>query len=47
MVAKTPLRTVEITLENDYGMIDGIISNGCRWEELEKNRMKLAGPRPL
>lgn len=31
-----PLRTVEMTLEDDYGMIDGIINNGRRGEELEK-----------
>ena len=26
----------EMTLEDDYGMIDGIINNGRRGEELEK-----------
>ena len=31
-----PLRTVEMTLEDDYGMIDGVINNGKRGEELEK-----------
>ena len=31
-----PLRTVEMTLEDDYGMIDGVINNGRRGEELEK-----------
>ena len=31
-----PLRTAEITLEDDYGMIDGVINNGRRGEELEK-----------
>ena len=31
-----PLRTAEMTLEDDYGMIDGIINNGRRGEELEK-----------
>ena len=30
------LRTAEMTLEDDYGMIDGIINNGRRGEELEK-----------
>ena len=30
------LRAAEMTLENDYGMIDGIINNGRRGEELEK-----------
>ncbi len=33
---ENPLRTAEMTLENDYGMIDGIINNGRRGEELEK-----------
>ena len=31
-----PLRAAEMTLEDDYGMIDGIINNGRRGEELEK-----------
>ena len=31
-----PLRTAEMTLEDDYGMIDGVINNGWRGEELEK-----------
>lgn len=31
-----PLRTAEMTLEDDYGMIDGIINNGRRGEELDK-----------
>ena len=30
------LRAAEMTLEDDYGMIDGIINNGMRGEELEK-----------
>ena len=30
------LRTAEMTLEDDYGMIDGVINNGRRGEELEK-----------
>uniref|UniRef100_UPI0038CC0C5D DUF4316 domain-containing protein n=1 Tax=Anaerotignum lactatifermentans TaxID=160404 RepID=UPI0038CC0C5D len=30
------LHTAEMTLEDDYGMIDGIINNGRRGEELEK-----------
>ena len=33
---ENPLRTAEMPLENDYGMIDGIINNGRRGEELEK-----------
>ena len=31
-----PLRAAEMTLEDDYGMIDGVINNGRRGEELEK-----------
>ena len=34
--AAAALRTAEMTLEDDYGMIDGIINNGRRGEELEK-----------
>ena len=33
---ENPLRTAEMTLEDDHGMIDGIINNGRRGEELEK-----------
>lgn len=33
---ENPLRTAEMALEDDYGMIDGIINNGRRGEELEK-----------
>ena len=33
---ENPLRTAEMPLEDDYGMIDGIINNGHRGEELEK-----------
>ena len=33
---ENPLRTAEMTLEDDYGMIDGVINNGRRGEELEK-----------
>ena len=31
-----PLRTAEMTLEDDYGMIDGVINNGRRGEEVAK-----------
>ena len=31
-----PLRTAEMILEDDYGMIDGVINNGRRGEEQEK-----------
>ena len=34
--SENPLCTAEMTLEDDYGMIDGIINNGRRGEELEK-----------
>ena len=33
---ENPLRTAEMTLEDDYGMIDGIVNNGRRGEELGK-----------
>ena len=33
---ENPLRTAEMTLEDDYGMIDGVINNGRKGEELEK-----------
>lgn len=36
MEKDNPLRTAEMTLEDDYGMIDGIINNGRRGEEMEK-----------
>ena len=42
---ENPLRTAEMTLEDDYGMIDGIINNGRRGEELEKAQVGRAGPR--
>lgn len=31
-----PLKSAEMTVEDDYGMIDGVINNGRRGEELEK-----------
>lgn len=31
-----PLRTAEMTIEDDYGMIDGVINNGRRDETLAK-----------
>ena len=36
MEPENPLRAAEMTLEDEYGMIDGIINNGRRGEELEK-----------
>lgn len=41
-----PLRTAEMTLEDDYGMIDGIINNGRRGEELEKVKEAAARTAP-
>ena len=32
---ENPLRTAEMTLEDDYGMIDGVLNNGRKGEELE------------
>lgn len=40
-----PLRTAEMTLEDDYGMIDGVINNGRRGEESEKPRSTQIGQR--
>ena len=40
-----PLRTAEMTLEDDYGMIDGVINNGRRGEELEKAQSMQNGQR--
>lgn len=40
-----PLRTAEMTLEDDYGMIDGVINNGRRGEESEKPRSTQNGQR--
>ncbi len=33
---ENPLRTAEMTVEDDYGMIDGVINNGRKGEEQEK-----------
>lgn len=41
-----PLRTAEMTLEDDYGMIDGIVNNGRRGEELEKAKEAAAKTLP-
>lgn len=32
---ENPLRTAEMTVEDDYGMIDGVINNGRKGEEVE------------
>ena len=32
---ENPLRTAEMTVEDNYGMIDGVINNGRKGEELE------------
>ena len=44
--SENPLRTVEMTLEDDYGMIDGIINNGRRGEELEKAQAEVRRTTP-
>ena len=41
-----PLRTAEMTLEDDYGMIDGAINNGRRGEETEKAAEKGTEKKP-
>lgn len=41
-----PLRTAEMTLEDDYGMIDGVINNGRRGEELDKAKEAIAKTAP-
>ena len=41
-----PLRTAEMTLEDDYGMIDGVINNGRRGEETEKAAENGPGKKP-
>ena len=41
-----PLRTAEMTLEDDYGMIDGVINNGKRGEKLEKAKEAAARTAP-
>ena len=41
-----PLRTAEMTLEDDYGMIDGVINNGRRGEELEKAKVHAERTQP-
>ena len=41
-----PLRTAEMTLEDDYGMIDGVINNGRRGEETEKAADSGPGKKP-
>ena len=43
---ENPLRTAEMTLEDDYGMIDGIINNGRRGEELEKAKAEACRTTP-
>lgn len=50
-----PLRTVELTVEDDYGMIDGVVNNGRRDEphgktsirdRLEAAKQEIAGRKP-
>ena len=37
---KNPLRTAEMTIEDDYGMIDGVINNGRRDESQGKSSIR-------
>ena len=39
---ENPLRTAEMTVEDDYGMIDGVINNGRKGEELEAAKAEAA-----
>ena len=41
-----PLRTADMTLEDDYSMIDGVINNGRRGEETEKAAESGPGKKP-
>ena len=41
-----PLRTAEMTREDDYSMIDGVINNGRRGEETEKAAESGPGKKP-
>ncbi|WP_369518083.1 DUF4316 domain-containing protein [Intestinimonas butyriciproducens] len=43
---ENPLCTAEMTLEDDYGMNDGIINNGLRDEELEKAQAEVRRTTP-
>ena len=40
-----PLRTAEMTLEDDYGMIDGVANNGRRAKNWKKPRSMQSGQR--
>ena len=43
---ENPLRTAEMTVEDDYGMIDGVINNGRKGEELEAAKAEAARTSP-
>ena len=43
---ENPLRTAEMTLEDDYGMIDGVINNGRKGEEQEAAKAEAARTSP-
>ena len=43
---ENPLRTAEMTVEDDYGMIDGVINNGRKDEELEAAKAEAARTSP-
>ena len=40
MEPENPLRTAEMTVEDDYGMIDGVINNDRKGEEQEKAQVE-------
>ena len=42
-----PLRTAEMTLEDDYGMIDGVINNGRQAKNWKKPRSTQIGQRRI
>ena len=43
---ENPLRTAEMTVEDDYGMIDGVINNGRKGEEQEAAKAEAARTSP-
>ena len=43
---ENPLRTAEMTLEDDYGMINGIINNSRREEELKRAQAEVRRTTP-
>ena len=43
---ENPLRTAEMTLEDDYGMIDGVLNNGRKGEELAEAKRECGERKP-